>query len=163
MRRGHLRRLLSSPPGSNGAGEPLHPPVCTMQATCWEPVWQIPVCALQICFQVIGALFSNVRHQSIPPELVTNTRNISSSTLPRFLHLPLSVFKPVQRPASPSPHCQPTASASLKGHHNMISFLPSPRYRLRIFLNLFLETKQARQENTDEETWIWLTQTKIMS
>lgn len=163
MRRGHLKKLPSSPPGSSDAGEPLHPPVCTMQATCWELVWKIPDGALQICFQLTGALFSDACHRSIPSELVINTRNvISSSILPCFFDLPLSVFTPVQRQASPS-HCRPPASASLQGPHNMISFLPSPRYKLQIFLNLHLETKQTRQGNTDEEPQIWLTQTKITS
>lgn len=91
-------------------------------------VRQTSVSALQNCFQAIGALFSDVRHQSIPSELVTNTRNISPSTLPSLLHLPLPVFKPIWEPASPlHPHHQFALSASLQGHLNMISFLTSPK------------------------------------
>lgn len=54
------------------------------------------VSALQLCFQAIGALFSDVCHQSVPSQLVTNSRHvISSSTLPSLLHLPLQVFNPI--------------------------------------------------------------------
>lgn len=112
--------------------------------------------ALQICFRAMGALFSHVCHQSIPSDLVTNTRNIlPSSTLPSSLHLPLLDFKPIWGPVLPSLlPCKPTVSASLQNHPN-IPFFPPPRYRKWMFLNFHLDTKPGKAIQIRRPRSLW--------
>lgn len=92
MRRGHVKiHLLAATVLERHCTHPCSH--CRQSAGSW---YDKLVSALQLCFQAIGALFSDVYHQSIPSQLVTNTRNdISSNTLASLLHLPLQVFKPI--------------------------------------------------------------------